>query len=93
MNIPTPRSAYAVHTDPGDGRTITESFGTPEERLRSLRLRAQAYFPGRAVPRALGVTDEAEYLAQLLGFFLMINNGRVTLSGPDRARTSIHPEE
>ncbi|MFJ2662573.1 hypothetical protein [Arthrobacter koreensis] len=87
MNIPTPRTAYAVHTDPGDGQTVTESFVTPEERLHRLRQRAQAYFPGRPVPRALGVTDEAEYLAQLLGFFLMINNGRVTLSGPTGSST------
>lgn len=71
---------FAVHTDTGDGRITTELFDTPEERLRTLRERAQAYFPGASVPSPLGSPDEAGYLAQLLGWFLMINDGSVKLS-------------
>jgi hypothetical protein len=68
-----------VHTDSGDGRVNTESFLTAEERLVSLRRRAKEYFPGRDVPRTPSDTGEATYLAHLLGFFLMLHDGKVTL--------------
>jgi hypothetical protein len=76
---PTTTSCFAVHTDSGDGNVRTERFHTVQDRLDSLRRRAQAYFPGRDVPRTPADTDEAAYLAQLLGFFLMPNDGKVTL--------------
>ncbi|MCB5280479.1 hypothetical protein [Arthrobacter sp. ES1] len=72
--------AYIVHTEPGDGSpTVSDSFPTAQSRLDSLRQRAQEYFPGRDVPRTPSDTDEAAYLAQLLGFFLMLHDGEVTL--------------
>jgi hypothetical protein len=76
---PAISSPYIVHTHPGDGTVSTERFETAQERLDSLRRRAQAYFPGRDVPRTPADTDEAAYLAQLLGFFLMLKRGKVTL--------------
>jgi hypothetical protein len=76
---PTLNSAHLVHTYPGDGTVSSERFRTAEERLESLRRRAKEYFPGRDVPRTPSDTDEAAYLAQLLGFFLMLNDGKVIL--------------
>jgi hypothetical protein len=76
---PTTTNRFAVHTYSGDGKVNTERFNTAEERLCSLRKRAQDRFPGRDVPRTPSDTDEASYLAQLLGFFLMLNDGKVTL--------------
>lgn len=76
---PVPTAYFAVHTDLGDGRHETSRFRTEYDRLISLRERTQAYFTDRPVPRALGVTDEGVYLAQLLSFFLMNNDGRVHL--------------
>lgn len=70
---------YLVHTHPGDGSVASETFWTAEQRLDGLRKRAQAYFPGRTVPPTPAGADEAAYLAQLLGFFLMLNDGSVTL--------------
>lgn len=79
-SAPTIALPYIVHTDHGDGQPpASESFHTAQERLDSLRQRAQEYFPGRNVPRTPAGTDEATYLAQLLGFFLMLNDGKVTL--------------
>jgi hypothetical protein len=80
MNSPSATAnCFAVHTHPGDGSISTERFQTAQERLDSLRQRAQEYFPGRSVPRTPSGTDEAAYLATLLGFFLMLNDGKVTL--------------
>lgn len=57
----------------------TDRFPTEQVRLESLRERAQVYFPGKAAPPTPAGTEEAAYLAQLLGFFLMLNGGSVTL--------------
>lgn len=76
---PASSSAYLVHTRPGDGTVITERFNTADERLHTLRKQAQERFPGRDVPKTPSDTDEASYLAQLLSFFLMLHNGKVTL--------------
>lgn len=71
---------FAIHTDRGDGKpVVSESFSTAQERLDRLRQRAQAYFPGKDVPTTPADTDEAAYLAKLLGFFLMLQDGKVTL--------------
>lgn len=70
---------FAIHTDPGNGQVFTERYATAEERLARLWERAQGYFPGARVPIPPGVDDTATYLAQLLGFFLMIDDGSVTL--------------
>lgn len=83
MNIPSATTAtpavFALHTHPGDGTVVTERFNTAEDRLESLRQRAQERFPGRDVPGTPSDTDEAPYLAQLLGFFLMLHDGKVLL--------------
>lgn len=76
---PDPTGKFAVHTDLGDGRHETSRFRTEHDRLISLRERTLAYFPDGPVPRALGIADEGVYLAQLLSFFLMNNDGRVRL--------------
>jgi hypothetical protein len=76
---PTTANCFAVHTDSGEGDVSTERFSAARDRLDSLRQRAQEYFPGRDVPRTPADTDEAPYLAQLLGFFLMFKGGKVTL--------------
>lgn len=79
-SAPATAAAYIVHTECGDGQpAASESFHTAQERLDSLRQRARGYFPGRDVPGTPSDTDEATYLAQLLGFFLMLHDGKVTL--------------
>lgn len=79
MSTQPATNRFAVHTHSGRGSTATERFNTAQERLDTLRQRAQEYFPGRDVPRTPPDTDEATYLAQLLGFFLMLHDGKVTL--------------
>jgi len=76
---PPVRSRFLVHTLPGDGSVSTSRFATAEDRLEHLRQRALEYFPASPLPSAPPGTDEAAYLAQLLGFFLMLNDGSVTL--------------
>jgi hypothetical protein len=83
---------FAVRTDSGDGNIHTALFNTAQARLDHLRQRAQEYFPGRTVPRAKGVTDEAVYLAQLLSFFLMIRDGKVSLIESVIREESVKPE-
>lgn len=79
-SAPAIAAHYILHTDLGDGKPPTsERFSTAEERLETLRKRAQERFPGRDVPRTPSDTDEASYLAQLLGFFLMLHDGKVLL--------------
>lgn len=77
---PPPGIRFCVVTDPGTGPVSTETFGSAEARLESLRARARAYFPDAAVPAPLGPTPEDEYLAMLLGFFLMLDGGNVSLA-------------
>lgn len=82
MSTQTPPAGagFAVHTDTGSGEISTERFETAQARLDSLRERAQAYFPDAALPTPRGKHEEDVYLAQLLGFFLMLSDGSVTLS-------------
>lgn len=71
--------SFDVRTDPGDGPIRTDRFVSAQERLESLRQRAREYFPGATVPQPRGGSAEDVYLAQLLGFFLMLTDGKVTL--------------
>lgn len=84
---------FAVHTDPGDGEVLTECFPTAQARLESLRGRAQEYFPGTNLPTPRGEHQEDAYLAQLLGFFLMLSDGSVTLSQKPADAECTHIEE
>lgn len=85
-----PAVSFCIVTDPGNGPVTTESFETAEERLETLRARARAYFPGTDVPKPLGPTGEEEYLAMLLGFFLMLTDGKVSLTENPRPAEEIH---
>lgn len=75
-----PKISYQVITDFGDGHTSVESFPDAAMRLENLRTRAKIAFQREQVNLPKDSTDEAESLATLLGFFLMLTNGSVTLS-------------
>lgn len=92
-NTLTTALCFAVHTDPGDGEVLTECFPTAQARLESLRGRAQAYFPGNPLPTPRGEHEEDAYLAQLLGFFLMLSDGSVTLSRKPADEECTHIDE
>lgn len=76
------RTTFSIITDPGNNQEIiTDHYYTKEARLAELQDRALAYYQGTrfAVPAMNHEGDQAQGLAMLLGFFLMLSNGSVTL--------------
>lgn len=73
---------FLIVTDRGNNEEIIiDRYPSEGARLKELHSRAQAYYAGTrfALPTLHHEEGEAQALATLLGFFLMLTNGSVSL--------------